>query len=390
VVRSCLLCVTSKPDLIGVSEEYPTTEEVQLRSALESDPTDWSARRQLANALYDRSAYRDAADVIWSADEIPNTDLDLAFSARILSKSQPRKAIRLLTAVLELNRGKSVQNMGMANALLHHGMVLQAARFYGAALEADPSLVNPDFEHFVLWSDEEMTMWGDFKERRPTLGELPWMARDPLEAQSLVERVSTHTTPIALPKLPAVPGEDLSNPMYQQAEAKGAKITPPPAVTIPIDRVDPKHRLFDSTYGAAVTVSAPANTPSAPANAPAAPANAPAAAVESPVAPPAQAAATPPATGVVRPPSSALPGPPTPIALVHPPTRPMVHGAGADSPAPSALVIPQATAGMSPQPTRRLITPALMPGRKPILATPGGPPPAAAPAPSPEEDKAKP
>ena len=32
-----------------------------------------------------------------------------------------------------------------------------------------------------------------------------------------------------------------------------AEPTPPPAVTIPLDRVDPKHRFFDPALGAAVT-----------------------------------------------------------------------------------------------------------------------------------------
>ena len=120
-----------------------------LKEKLKSDPTTWETRRQLAHGLFDKQEYEEAAEIVWATEQIPSTDTDLAFAIRILSKAQPRRAIRLLTAVLELNQGKAVQNMAMANALLHHGMVLQAARFYGAALEADPTLVNPDLEHFV-------------------------------------------------------------------------------------------------------------------------------------------------------------------------------------------------------------------------------------------------
>ncbi len=151
--------------------------------------------------------------------------------------------------------------MAMANALLHHGMVLQAARFYGAALEADSTLVNPDLEHFVLWSDDECTMWDLFEKNRPKLGQLPWMLRDPKEALRLTARVSLHTTPISVPELPKVHGEDLKHDLYQQEAKHQTKITPPPAVTIPIDRVDPKDRLFDETYGATVVSSAPATAP---------------------------------------------------------------------------------------------------------------------------------
>jgi tetratricopeptide (TPR) repeat protein len=225
-------------------------EEKKLRETLESNPTDWETRKQLAHLLYDRGSFLEAANVVWEVDEIPSIDVELAFAARILAKASPRKAIRLLTAALEHNRGKAVQNLGLANALLHHGMVLQAARFYGAALEADPSLGNPDLEHFMLWTDDEETLWGDFRNRRPKLGELPWMKRDPKEAMKLTSRIAHHTTPVQLPSLKPAAGEELRNDLYQQKAEKGAEPSPPPAVTIPLDRVDPKHRLFDEELGA--------------------------------------------------------------------------------------------------------------------------------------------
>jgi len=225
-------------------------EEKNLREVLDKDPADWETRKQLAHLLYDQGSFQEAADLVWAADEIPSIDLELAFAARVLAKASPRKAIRLLTALLEHNHGKAVQNLGLANALLHHGMVLQAARFYGAALEADPSLGNPDLEHFILWTDDEETLWGDFKDRQPKLGDLPWMKRDPKEAMKLTSKVSTHTTPVKLAGLKAAPGEELRNELYQQTPEKGAQPSPPPAVTIPVDRVAPKDRLFDSELGA--------------------------------------------------------------------------------------------------------------------------------------------
>ena len=177
------------------------TDEKSLRETLVNNPADWETRKQLAHLLYDRGSFPEAADVIWEVDEIPSIDLELAFAARVLAKARPRKAIRLLTALLEHNRGKAVQNLGLANALLHHGMVLQAARFYGAALEADPTLANPDLEHFMLWTDDEETLWGDFKDRRPKLGDLPWMKRNPEEAMKLTSKINLHTTPVILPSL---------------------------------------------------------------------------------------------------------------------------------------------------------------------------------------------
>lgn len=236
-----------------MSNSEDPTDEKSLREALLQNPSDWDKRKELSHFLYDQGSFQEAADIVWDADEIPSIDVELAFAARILAKASPRKAIRLLTALLEHNRGKAVQNLGLANALLHHGMVLQAARFYGAALEADPSLGNPDLEHFILWTDDMETLWGNFQNRRPKLGELPWMKRDPKEAMKLTSGIKHHTTPIKLPGLKEAPGEELNNILYQQKAEIGAEPTPPPAVTIPIDRVDPKYRLFDNELGAADT-----------------------------------------------------------------------------------------------------------------------------------------
>ncbi|MCW1923028.1 hypothetical protein OKA05_10730 [Luteolibacter arcticus] len=229
----------------------PTTaNEKDLKEALKENPADWDTRKRLAHLLYDQERFTDAANLVWATDEIPNIDLELAFAARVLAKAAPRKAIRLLTALLELNQGKAVQNLGLANALLHHGMVLQAARFYGAAMEADPELGNADLEHFMLWTDDEETLWGNFKNRRPRLGELPWMRRSLEESMKLTASISRHTTPIRVASLEPALGEELSNELYEQTPAKRAQPSPPPAVTIPMDRVNPKDRLFDPDLGA--------------------------------------------------------------------------------------------------------------------------------------------
>ena len=233
-----------------MSNDPKTTNEKSLRDTLKSDPSDWETRKQLAHTLYDRGAFADASNVIWDAEEIPGIDLELAFAARVLAKATPRKAIRLLSALIELNQGKPAQNLGLANALLHHGMVLQAARFYGAAMEADSSLGNPDLEHFILWTDDEETLWSGFNSRRPKLGELPWMTRDPKEAMHLTGAVSQHTSPVKVPNLKPSSNEELNNELYEQTAEKGAQPSPPPAVTIPVDRVAPKDRMFDPDLGA--------------------------------------------------------------------------------------------------------------------------------------------
>jgi hypothetical protein len=320
-------------------------DEKNLKETLKENPADWDARKRLAHLLYDQERFTDAANLVWAAEEIPNIDLELAFAARVLAKAAPRKAIRLLTALLELNQGKAVQNLGLANALLHHGMVLQAARFYGAAMEADPDLGNADLEHFILWTDDEEALWSNFKTRRPRLGELPWMRRSLEESMRLTASISTHTTPIRVASLEPALGEDLTNELYEQEAAKGAKPSPPPAVTIPMDRVAPKDRLFDPDLGA-TNVPEPAKKKArTPAKKAATKAPTKAAAVPKPdtAPPPAQPdlPATPaaPTAGPRRP---DLPATPTaPAAGIPKPDLPSSPSAPASAPMPRKPQLPQ-------------------------------------------------
>lgn len=236
--------------------------EEKLREAVEGDANDWEARKTLARFFYDRGDVEEAASVIWEAPSIPSIDFEIAFSARILAKGAPRRAIRLLNAVLENNRGRAAQNLGLANALLHHGMVMQAARFYGAAIEADDSgeIPNADLEHFLLWVDDQRKLWGDFELRKDELDELPWMARNATQAEALRQGMDGHTTPVRIKSaaaleianLPPIPIEKPNHRMYVQSRELGGEPTPPPAVTIPMDRVAEKDRVIDEALGADV------------------------------------------------------------------------------------------------------------------------------------------
>ena len=88
--------------------------------------------------------------------------------------------------------------------------------------------------------------------------------RDPEMALKLTNRISLHTTPIKLPSLKPAAGEELSNDLYLQEPRRGMQPTPPPAVTIPMDRVDPKYRRFDSEMGAATEPAMSAQQPGVP------------------------------------------------------------------------------------------------------------------------------
>jgi len=234
------------------ANESQTTEQL-LHQLLVKYPDDWGLRKQLAVVLFNEDRSYEAAELIWEAPEIPNIDLEIAFAAKILSRGAPRRAIRLLTMLLEQNQERPAQNLGMANALLHHGMVMQAARFYGAALQSDPELANPDLENFLIWTDDYEKIWGTFNRNKPDIGELPWMKRDEQAAEALLKEASLHTTPLKLPQLPVRPGEQALHELYVQSEQMGAQAPPPPAVTIPMDRVRPKDRVFDDERGAVAT-----------------------------------------------------------------------------------------------------------------------------------------
>ncbi|RYD67026.1 MAG: hypothetical protein EOP83_03680 [Verrucomicrobiaceae bacterium] len=345
-------------------------DEKKLKEDLKENPADWESRKKLAHLLYDQERFTDAANLVWAAEEIPNIDLELAFAARVLAKAAPRKSIRLLTALLELNQGKAVQNLGLANALLHHGMVLQAARFYGAAIEADPTLGNADLEHFILWTDDEESLWGNFKNRRPTLGELPWMKRSMEESMRLTASISRHTTPIKVASLAPALGEELSNELYEQTAAKNAQPSPPPAVTIPMDRVAPKDRLFDPELGAPG-----AEPPKKKAARPAAKKAATKTATKASATPKADSAAPISKPDLPSTPAPALASrqpdlPPKPAG--GPPSPDLLPPAGAPAPAPRKLELPQLgdqkVAANMPVPP-----PTLPGGAKPPAARPASP-----------------
>lgn len=242
-----------------------TQAESALRDVLTKDADNWESRKLLANLLYDDGKTAEAAEVVWDAPAIPSIDLELGFAIKVLGKGAPRKAIRLLSSIQELNKGKPAQNLGLANALMHYGMVMEAARFYGAAIAESGDLASADLEHFLLWTDDNEKIWGDFKEEKPTLGTLPWMKRDAKEAQLLTQTARIHTTPVKISHLKEVDTEKVAHEMYVQSKEPGSEPTPPPAVSIPMDRVNPKDVLIDPERGAAAPEKAAAPAAAKPA-----------------------------------------------------------------------------------------------------------------------------
>lgn len=259
-----------------MSEDRLPFDEIYLREKLTHNPADWDTRLRLADGLYDKEAFAEAAELIWSAKYVPGNDLDLAFAIRILAKAQPRKAIRLLTAVLELNQGKPAYNMAMASAMLHYGMVLQATRFYGAALELDPTLVNADLEYLILCFDEKSTIQHLLGKKFPQLGQFQRTVRDPKEELSLTSRVCLHEAPICLTDLAIAAGEEFKRDLSNQKPilAEVAPQAPISKSAVPTSVLHVKWSTLPTKPGdPAIPVTPP---PVAPPVAPPAPASPPA------------------------------------------------------------------------------------------------------------------
>jgi tetratricopeptide (TPR) repeat protein len=226
-----------------------------LVNTLKQNPDIWSIRKEVARLLFDNSRYKEAADIVWSAPEIPAVDLEIAFAARVLSRAQPRRAIRLLQHVQEKAVDSPAKLLAIANALMHYGMVLQAAKFYGAATAQDSSLANGDLEHFMLWLDDSQRLWGDWEKDGQKMERLPWVKRDQAKEGDFEKMMSGLTTPIVVPGLKESSSEHLVNEYYRQVPIRDGEITAPPAVTVPLDQLKPDDVIHDDVRGASITPS---------------------------------------------------------------------------------------------------------------------------------------
>ena len=231
-----------------------------LIKTLEENPEIWSVRKEAARLLFDHSRYAQAADLIWFSPEIPPVDLEIAFAARVVSRAQPKRAIRLLNHVQEKAGSNPAKLLALANALMHYGMVMQASRFYGAAIALDKNLTNGDLEHFMLWVDDSQKLWGDWDKDDQQMGELPWVKRDQDKNEDFEKMMSGLTTPIVVPGLKESTAEHLVNDYYRQIPIKGAEVTAPPAVTVPLDQLNPDDIIRDDALGATPTQPKTAST----------------------------------------------------------------------------------------------------------------------------------
>lgn len=132
-----------------------------LIKLVEQNPDDWETRKKVVQVLYDAGFYRDASTMVWSAPEIPPVGEEVIFAARIVSKGQPTRAMRLFGTVVQKNLAHPEENLAMAKLLVKSGMPHQAIRFYGAATALDASLVDEDFELSLVDADNDGGNWSE-------------------------------------------------------------------------------------------------------------------------------------------------------------------------------------------------------------------------------------
>lgn len=216
-----------------------------LLQTLELNPELWETRKKTAEILFDEEQYVEAAEILWSAPDIPSTDTDIAFTIKIISRAKPNRAIRLIYEMVRRNNGKPAKNMAVASALNDIGMYMQAARFYGAALASDPSLFDLGFEREALWMDDSKRLLEEWQasdhEFKPPLDvpneEIPGglitpkeIADDPILSDQLSQpsqpdAVLTHLAAQAPVTQPLTP---TSAPMLRRSSPTPSSILPPP------------------------------------------------------------------------------------------------------------------------------------------------------------------
>lgn len=143
-----------------------------LCGTLKDNPDLWDTRKKTAQLLYEDGHHAEAADILWSAPEIPSTDVDVAFTLQIIARVKPNRAIRLIYEVLRRNKGKAAKNMAVANALNKVGLYMEAARFYGAAVAADADHFDVAFERQMLWMDDSKKIIQEWRQS-DQLAQLP-------------------------------------------------------------------------------------------------------------------------------------------------------------------------------------------------------------------------
>ncbi len=129
-----------------------------LMDTIRDNPDMWEIRKKTATLLWSAERFDEAAEIVWNAPSIPFTDLDVAFTFRMTARGLPEVATKFVSEVIQRNREKPLKNIAVARILNKEGFYMAAAKFYGAALAIDSSLVDVHFEEQALWMDDSASV----------------------------------------------------------------------------------------------------------------------------------------------------------------------------------------------------------------------------------------
>lgn len=222
-----------------------------LLEKVQSEPNNWSARKKAALKLYEAQRYLEAADILWKAPEMPATDVDVAFSIKVVSRARPNRSMRLVYELIRRNSGKPTKNLAMARALNMIGMPMLASRFYGAAVAEDGQLFDLSFEKQTLWYDDSGSLLDQWKatdqEAKPPLDvPLHEFTGDIIEFDKLAAHASeaqmaqpTPTAPLSMPKPLPKTFEKPLNPATNPTPQRPAEVPEPSSTAKPAPFIAP-------------------------------------------------------------------------------------------------------------------------------------------------------
>ncbi len=141
-----------------------------LIKLVEQSPNDWPTRKRVGQVLFDAGFHSEASELVWAAPEVPPVTEDVVFTTRVVAMGHPRRAVRLVSTMIEANKDSPEENLNIAKALMQEGLVLQALRFYGAATSLDLKLIDEEFELMLMTADSSDESWREITEG----DDFPW------------------------------------------------------------------------------------------------------------------------------------------------------------------------------------------------------------------------
>ncbi|MGJ8677156.1 MAG: tetratricopeptide repeat protein [Akkermansiaceae bacterium] len=209
-----------------------------LVNLVKENPDDWGIRKKVTGVLFKSGFFEEASQMLWSAPEIPPIAEEIVYAIKIVSKGQPSRAIRLVSAIVAQNEENAEENVHIAKILLKEGHAYQAIRFYGAATAINPEVADAEFENSLLNADVEKLNWNQYI----TTEEFPWdgpvsEAVEELEEEeeddSTAELLSGATMPVPIKAMKA------AQAAYEKTKAVSLAAKPQEKVE-PVKKEEPK------------------------------------------------------------------------------------------------------------------------------------------------------